>query len=262
MRERAVVNLVYIACMYATLTIVRYPAWLSWAGFLSMAVFRLPMWLNGKVSFWKLLGCGKNGTFDKTPDLQQWGIITVHKEIATQGNINYTIDNVQVRNAIHTSYYGSFITKWWRMFNCETWTIVLQPIEGHGLWDGKKAFGDLPKTSAYEGSIAVLTRATIHLDKLKSFWANVDGVVRLMAAAPGFVTSLGIGEVPWIKQATFSVWQSKASMKDYAYKMREHAEVIRKTRQENWYKEEMFVRFEILASYGMLNNKNPLKGML
>lgn len=220
------------------------------------------MWLNRKVTFWKLLGCGKNGTFDKTPDLQQWGIMTVHKKVVTADNISCNADSTQLRKAIQNSHYSAFITGWWRTFRCETWTIVLQPIEGHGLWDGKKAFGDLPKTSEYEGSIAVLTRATIHLDKLKNFWANVDGVARLMSTSPGFITSLGIGEVPWIKQATFSVWQSKSNMKDYAYKMREHAEVIRKTRQENWYKEEMFVRFKILATYGTLNGKNPLEGML
>ena len=87
----------------------------------------------------------------------------------------------------------------------------------------------------------------------------MDGVASQMNSAPGFITSVGIGEVPWIKQATFSIWESKEQMKQFAYKMQEHAEVIRKTRKENWYSEDMFVRFKILASYGSLQGHDPLK---
>lgn len=246
--------------MYATLTIVRYPAWLSWAGFISMAIFRLSLWFNGKVHFWKLLGCGKNGTFDKTPDFQQWGLLAVyHQPVLSNHNLPV---QVQEPFSLHQSLYGSMIARWWKLFNCETWTIFLQPIEGHGLWDGKQAFGPLPKNSDYDGCLAVLTRATIYLNKLKPFWQNVTGVARLMAGSPGFITSLGIGEVPWIKQATFSIWQSKPAMIDFAYKMKEHVTVIRKTHQENWYKEDMFVRFKILAASGTIKGKNPLEGML
>jgi hypothetical protein len=107
--------------------------------------------------------------------------------------------------------------------------------------------------------IATLTRATIRINKLRSFWKNVDGVANQMRAADGFITSLGIGEVPWIKQATFSVWKSKVHMKQFAYQMHQHAEVIRKTRQENWYSEDMFVRFKILSSKGTLRGKDPLE---
>ena len=110
--------------------------------------------------------------------------------------------------------------------------------------------------------IAVLTRATIRLSKLRSFWKNVDGVARDMAGADGFITSLGIGETPFIKQATFSIWESKAHMKQFAYQAREHAEVIRKTRKGDWYSEDMFVRFKILASVGTLRGKSPLERKL
>ncbi len=140
--------------------------------------------------------------------------------------------------------------------------MLLKPIEGHGTWDGKEAFGLLAKQTEHEGLTAVLTRATIRLSKLKNFWKNVDSVAMQMTGAKGFITSFGIGEVPWIKQATFSIWQSKADMKYFAYKMQEHAEVIRKTRKENWYSEDMFVRFIPIASTGSINGTNPLKGIL
>lgn len=220
---------------------------MGWAGFLSMALFRLPLMLNKKISFWKLLGCGKNGTFDVHPDWRQWGLLMVNGE--------GSMVNEEPK-------FSSFIEWWWKFFRCEKLTIVLKPIEGHGTWDGKEAFGPLAKQTDHEGLIAVLTRATIRLGKLKSFWKNVDNVASQMSSANGFITSFGIGELPWIKQATFSIWRSKAEMKNFAYKMQDHAEVILKTRKENWYSEDMFVRFIPLAAYGSINGRNPLDGIL
>jgi hypothetical protein len=83
-----------------------------------------------------------------------------------------------------------------------------------------------------------------------------------MAGANGLITSLGIGEVPWIKQATFSIWENREQMKQFAYQMQQHAEVIGKTRRENWYSEDMFVRFRILSSTGSLHENDPLQGKL
>ena len=240
--------------MSATLTILRYRKRFIPFALLAMAFFRLPLWLNKKISFYKLMGCGKNGTFDKKPDWQQWGILTVIKPGMALPKLE--------SNGILLQLYGPVIAKWIKLFNCETWTIILEPIEGHGQWDGKKVFGELPLKTEYEGPIAILTRATIRLSRLKNFWKHVDAVASQMAGAKGFICSLGIGEMPWIKQATFSIWQSKADMKDFAYQLKDHAEVIRLTRQEKWYSEDMFVRFTIIGSAGTIKGINPLKGKL
>ena len=247
------VNILFLV-MFCTLTIVRYPKWLGWAGFVSMAVFRFPLLLNKKTSFWKLMGSGKNGTFDIWPDWRQWAVLEVWSEESGVRSKEMTPDSQLLT--------PDFLVSWWQFFHCEKWTLVLEPIEGHGSWDGKQCFGELPKQTDYEGIIAVLTRATIRLGKLSSFWENVNGVANQMAGAEGFITSLGIGEVPLIKQATFSIWESKTHMKQFAYQMQEHAEVIRKTRKENWYSEDMFVRFKILSSKGTLHGKDPLKRKL
>ena len=145
--------------------------------------------------------------------------------------------------------YGNFIQKWFSFFNCKIITYMLEPIEGHGTWDGKKPFGILPAKSDYEGKIAVITRATIKLNKLKYFWQNVAPIANKMNSSKGFLTSYGVGEIPWIKQATFSIWQSKEDMKNFAYGMKEHAEVIQKTRQQKWYSEDMFTRFKVKEEF-------------
>lgn len=237
--------------MLVTLTIIRYPKKYVPFALFAMALHRLPLWLNRGISFYKLMGCGKNGTFDKHPDWQQWGILTATNQEIPSNN-----------NNLYQQLYGSFIARWFKVFNCETCTFFLQPIEGHGKWDGQESFGSLPKNTEYEGLIAVLTRATIRLSKLSAFWKNVNQVAVQMGGADGFITSIGIGEMPYIKQATFSVWQSKEKMRSFAYQMHEHTAVIRKTHKENWYSEDMFVRFKPLKVVGTIKGINPLAGML
>lgn len=239
--------------MLVSLTIVRYKKLFIPFAILSMAVFRISLLLRKSISFWKLMGCGNNGTFDMNPDWQQWGILCVHKE--------QTLENALL--LIPKNLYGNFIHSWWHFFGCEIYTILLNPIQSHGYWNGKQPFGDTNKTTHPAGGVmAVLTRATIRMNRLKNFWKNVPAVAQKIAGAEGFITSVGIGEWPFIRQATFSVWQSKEHMQNFAYKMHEHAEVIKKTKQENWYSEELFARFKIIAVKGSMKGQNPLAGIV
>jgi hypothetical protein len=209
------------------LTIVKYKKRFIPFAFLAMAIFRVVLYFNKNITFCKLMGSGRNGTFDKTPDLQQWAILTALQQ-PTQNHL------------------GNFVARWFAFFNVQQINYHLQPIEGHGTWDKKQPFGQLPPKTDYDGPIVTLTRATLHLNKLKHFWAHVGSVANQMAAAPGFVTSYGIGEVPWVKQATISFWRSKTDMKNFAYQMAQHKDVIVKTRTQKWYSEDMFVRFKLL----------------
>jgi len=228
--------------MIVSLTIVRYPKRLIPVAFLSMALHRLPLMLTEGCTFYKLMGSGRNGTFDLTPDLQQWALLAAWK---TQKDF----DEFKER---------SFVSRWWKRFAGEQWTVLLEPVTSHGSWDDQLPFGTRFEKNQIEGPVAVLTRATIRLNKLKRFWSHVDKVAQLMSRAPGFITSFGIGEAPFFRQATFSVWASVEDVKNFAYKSAEHAEVIKKTREENWYSEELFARFKIIGSEGSLNGSDPL----
>lgn len=231
--------------MIVSLTIVRYRKRFIPFALLAMAIHRLPMQSQQGCTFWQLLGSGRNGTFDLNPDWQQWGLLAVW-------------DN---RENFNSFYERSFITKWWNIFKVEKWTILCEPHQSHGKWDGKEPFGN-PNMENYEGPVAILTRATIRLNRLKSFWNNVDAVSVLMKKAPGYITSFGIGERPFYRQATFSVWNSLDDVKAFAYGSKEHLEVIKKTRAEGWYSEELFARFKPIASFGTLNNSDLLKGLI
>ncbi len=225
--------------MIITLTIVRYPKRFIPFAILSMALFRLPLWLTRGITFWKLLGCGKNGSFDIQPDLAQWGLLAVWNK----------------EDDFKKFKQNSFLQKWWKVFTRNQWTIVCRAYESHGKWDGKEPFHVDRVDKKYQGKIVILTRASIRFSKLKQFWKNVPDVVNNLQQARGFITSVGIGEIPFIRQATFSIWESLDDVKQFAYRQREHANVIKKTRKEDWYSEELFARLIPIRIEGKIHEK-------
>jgi hypothetical protein len=238
--------------MTALLTFVRYKRRYIYFALTAMAIHRIPLIFNSKIRFHKTLGCGQGDTFSQKADWQQYGLLAIVEENRPENATELSIQDLQRK------IYGRLITGWWKFFGCELYTLVLNPIEGHGTWDGKKAFGDLPVKTDYEGQIAVLTRATIQRSKRKRFWEHVEGASDDMRKADGYIFSIGVGETPFLKQATFSVWESKAKMKQFAYGMPHHVDVIQKTRKEAWYKEDMFVRFRIVRAEGTIRGIQPL----
>ncbi len=238
--------------MLATLTITRYRKRYVPFALLAMAFFHLPLRRNKKLRFYKLLGSGRSGSFDIHPDWQQWGILVVRS-----GN------TAGYDTADHLRYlYGPFIAGWLSLFRAETCTFFLSPVEGHGRWDNRQPFGELPRQADYNGPVAVLTRATIRLSKLPVFWKNAKAVGKELNNTPGLIASFGIGEIPLVKQATFSIWQDKESMKAFAYQVKTHSGVVKRTRHENWYQEELFVRFIPVKTIGTIRGTNPLEGII
>lgn len=228
--------------MIVSFTVVRYRPLFIPIAFFAMAIHRFPLWLNKKCKFWKLLGCGKNGTFDLQPDWQQWALMAVWED----------------ENDFNAFKRSSFISWWWRKFASDEWTLLCVPLASHGQWDGSDPF-KMNKYYDYENeAVVVLTRATIRLSKLKRFWTHVDPVAQIMAKADGYLHSVGIGEAPFFRQATLSVWENMEKMKAFAYGSKEHADVIKKTRKEDWYSEELFARFKVISSSGKLSGRNPL----
>jgi hypothetical protein len=236
--------------MYAVLTVSRYPSKFIYFAICAMAFFRIPLSGKKDIIFSKLMGCGKNGTFDIHPDWNQWAVM-----IFTKKKPDISALQANPVNGL-SEIYGTFISNWWKRFNCETWTIVLELSEGHGSWNGIKLKPETNTKNIQEGPVAVLTRATIRLQKLPDFWKNVAPVARQMEHADGLIASIGIGEMPFIRQATFSIWKSMDDMKRFAYTMHEHRDVIKKTRKEKWYSEDMFLRFSPLFTQGSIRGIN------
>lgn len=186
------------------------------------------------------MGTGKNGSFDIWPDLSQWSVMIFYKKE------KYDTTDFQ---KLTQKLLGSFIFSWLKIFRANTSFFHLEPYAGHGTWDKRSFIAQRKTAEEPVGKIAVLTRASISIKGLIPFWKAVPSTSQHLNQQKGFIYSIGIGEVPLIKQATFSIWASEADMKSYAYQMRAHQEVIRRTRTEKWYTEEMFLRFKLLEEY-------------
>ncbi|TGE29944.1 spheroidene monooxygenase [Hymenobacter metallicola] len=194
--------------------------------------------------FQKLLGSGAGG-FGALPNLRRYGFMAVwdSAEAAAQFFATHPL---------------------WQQYQQRTqeiWTAELAPLKSHGLWDGVNPFDYQAEDAGAEGPVAVLTRASIRWTKALRFWRYVAPTSATVAQAPGVRAAIGLGELPVVRQATFSLWESAQAMQHYAYRSDKHKEVIRLTRQENWYGEELFARFRVLASVGTLDGKNPLTGV-
>lgn len=134
----------------------------------------------------------------------------------------------------------------------QQWTIYMRNAMAHGEWEGSSPFR---KGVEYDESapVAVITRATIKTKYLLHFWRFVPNVSRSVDDKAGRLFSIGIGELPLVQQATFSLWENSHLMKEYAYKSKFHREVVQRTRALGWYKEELFARFLPYKSIGSWN---------
>ncbi|MFC3563453.1 DUF3291 domain-containing protein [Pedobacter jamesrossensis] len=226
--------------MIVALTITKYRTLTIPFAFLGMAILRLPLLLNKKCKFWKLMGSGKNAQVDLGPDFKHWAILTTW-----ENKLDYD-----------DFYSKSFTIKWFKFFGVEEFTILLKPLASHGLWSGVEPFKVNKDERTIEGRVAVITRAAINFGKVKEFRQNIKRAADGMRKAQGFILSAGVGENPFFDQATFSIWENAESMKNYAYKSFDHSDVIKLTRERKWYSEELFARFAILESHGALNGVN------
>ena len=197
--------------------------------------------------FFKLLGSGASNGFGLRPNLDRYGFMAVWDEAA------------------HAEAFFAQHSLWaeYQRRSTEQWSLALAPLKSHGVWDGKPAFDYAPEPApSAAGPVAVLTRASIRWRKAVRFWQFVEPTSAALAQAVGVRAALGLGELPVVRQATFSVWESAQAMQEYAYRDVRHREVIKLTRSEQWYGEEMFARFQVLSSTGTLDGRDPLAGLL
>lgn len=188
--------------------------------------------------FWKLLGMGDG--FSLRPDLGAYGLLAVWA-------------SPEYADAF---FDGAPVMRRFRSHADEVWTVRMVAIQSRGTWSGVNPFR--PVASLDGGPLCVLTRATIRWRRLAAFWSHVPDTNRALAGVPGLALSVGIGEAPVVRQATFSLWRSDADMRAFAYRHPAHAEVIRRTRNEFWYAEDLFVRFKPLSAQGTWRGDEPL----
>lgn len=183
------------------------------------------------LQFFKFLGTGGGKGFSLWPDFGTYAILTV-----------WDTPNDFTAMVKTNTYWATYMSK-----ASEYRRLDLIPVHSHGLWSGVNPFAAYQEKSASRSNqnVAVVTRATLRWNRLLSFWRSVPKAAKTIEGASGVVFYKGVGEWPWIQQATVSIWHDFEAVHDFAYKNRGHADIVRKTKAFKWYKEDLFSRFVI-----------------
>ena len=200
---------------------------------LNIATNKLLLKLVPGIKFIKLLGTGKGESFTpKDADQLRWGILVTINE----SNL-HDLEN-------------SFVVKIWRKISSNQYKVILKPIASHGLWSKQDPF--IVEKFDWSGKVAAVTRARIVWRKNLQFWKAVPPVTESLHQSEGLINAIGIGEAPIGLQGTFSIWESAAALRDFAYKGRAHVAAIAATESNKWYSEELFARFAVIEEQGVL----------
>ena len=187
------------------------------------------------LKFYKMLGTGAGAGFSLRPDFSTYALLTV-----------WDTEQCKLKAFDKAAILQAFFDR-----SAEQRIYSLRPIHTYGNWSGQSPF----KVQKPLGNkpIGVITRATLNPNRLLDFWRHVPQASRAIKQAKGVGFFKGIGEWPFVQQATFSVWESAEAIRTFAYVSQAHASIVKKTRQRKWYKEDMFNRFEVLSE-----EKTPL----
>ena len=218
----------------ATLTLARFrrPPGRLWA-FAQMGLARWPLARMPGLRFRKLMGSGAGAGFAPVPNTAVWAILCVWDDRASA-----------------EAALGRGVHRRWADRADECCHLLLRPTAVRGAWSGRTPFEPGPDDAG--GPVAALTRATIRPGALARFWRRVPRLDRLIGANGEVLMKVGVGEVLWLHQVTFSVWPDLASMARFARAAGgPHAEVIRLVRAEGWFREELYARFRVADARGI-----------
>ncbi|HKK76706.1 MAG TPA: hypothetical protein VJ953_16635 [Saprospiraceae bacterium] len=217
-----------------------------WWGFRQMGLAAEQLAEVSGLQFSKMLGSGSGNGFSIWPNFGVYGLLGVWDD---EAKARYFI--------AESSFMEAF-----RQKARSVWTVFMRTAVAHGAWDGQTPF---ESSTPYDKDqlVAVITRATIRPKKLWQFWRFVPPVSRSMSEhKEGLLFSVGIGELPLIQQATFSLWENSHLMQQFAYKSHQHKRVVKRTRELDWYKEELFARFHPFDTFGDWKGENLLQNFL
>lgn len=229
------------AAPITTVTLLRFDRGARWWAFTQMGRARAPLAATPGLLFWRLCGSGGGLGFSARPDLSRYALVATWSS----------------EQALTDAFASAPPLVAYRERAAEAWTVALLPTRGRGSWGGRRPFGP-PAADLTPGlPVVALTRASLRLRGFFSFWSRVPAINRRLLAAPGLRVAQGIGELPWIRPITFSVWDDDASLEAFAFAGSSHAAAARAAQARRWFAEDLFYRFAAIGSAGLLRGVDP-----
>ncbi len=267
----------------ASFHLTRYPVRHAVGAMAGLITRRRALAATPGLRFARQLGTGRGASMGLGADLRRWATFAVWEG----------------EDALDAFLTTSPIASRWHQHGHETWSVRLTPMSAHGTWGGTDPFARLAATASPaadaiatdattadgeaddattaagagttstatgvdadpgdDQAVAVLTRARIAPRHWGAFYRSVPAVEDNLRRQPGLLAVVGIGEAPVGLQATFSLWRSTAAMDAFAYRSSPHEAVVRRTRAEGWFGEELFARFRPYRSTGTWDGADPLE---
>lgn len=186
--------------------------------------------------FSKVLGSGYEGGFGLRPSPSRQGLFGLFDSLASAQAFIASSSVIQTYQERSDEFCCALLKTW----SCR------------GSWDGQSL--NVCAAQPIRGPVAALTRASIKLAKAPAFWKHAPPSQNALADAKGCQLAVGLGEAPFVRQATFSIWDSVSDMNAYA-RSGSHLEAIQAAAENDYFSESMFARFVPLQVQGQWQGK-------
>lgn len=204
----------------------------AWA-FSQMGLARRAVSAMEGLTFHKQLGTGAGAGFSTRPDWSRYGLLCVW-------------DNM---DAAERAMDKARVVEAYRRHAAHHVTLYLETTRTRGLWDGREPFAVCADAAA-DGPIVALTRATLDPFKAIRFWRLVSSISDEAETERTQHFMLGLGEVPYLHQMTFSIWSDEAQMRRFSLASATHGEAVKRAYGEGWFRESLFARFNLFKVEG------------
>ena len=205
-------------------------------GYSSFLLRRFALAKAPGMRFFKMLGSGYEGGFGLKPSASRQAMFCVFDSAAEA-------DTFVASHRVVAAY---------RERAAEFFSVRLSVLSSRGSWSGRQPLAvgvGTAASPAVAGPVAALTRASIRPLAAVAFWRHAPAAERALGQAPGCLLAVGLGEAPWLRQATFSIWESAAAMDAYA-RRGAHGQAIQAAAGGRYFSESMFTRFTPSAAEG------------
>ena len=187
--------------------------------------------------FSKVLGSGYEGGFDLRPSRSRQGVFALFDSVQTAQ------DFLAHSDLVHD----------YQKRSKEFCSVMLKAWSCRGSWDGISLQANSEPPA--HGPVAALTRASIKFSKAHAFWRHAPPSQTALEGVKGCRLAVGLGEAPFFRQATFSIWDSVTDMNAYA-RSGAHLDAIQAANQHGYFSESMFARFVPLKVQGQWLGKH------